>query len=87
MHNFIDTSRGHADVFCQAVLAEPHRIQEFLEQDLAGVNRSVCLPGHGCVLSVVIRDFHIVGIAPAPPEADAPLIVDSDAVLSGTISR
>jgi len=30
---------------------------------------------------VVIRNFHIVGIALTPDKADAPLVVDADAVL------
>jgi hypothetical protein len=35
---------------------------------------------------VVIRNFHIVGIAIAPDKANAPLVVDADAVLSFPIA-
>ena len=33
-------------------------------------------------MSVVIDDFHVVGVAVSPTEADAPLIVNPDAVLA-----
>lgn len=33
-------------------------------------------------MSVVIDDFHVVGVTVIPSEADAPLIVDPDAVLA-----
>ena len=33
-------------------------------------------------MSVVIDDFHVVGVTVKPSEADAPLIVDPDAVLA-----
>jgi hypothetical protein len=35
---------------------------------------------------MVVGDFHLRGIACRPSKADAPLIVDTDAHLSGTIS-
>jgi hypothetical protein len=35
---------------------------------------------------VVVNDLDIVGVAVSPPEADAPLIVDADAVLAGSIA-
>jgi hypothetical protein len=35
---------------------------------------------------VVIDNLHIVGIAPVPLKADAPLIVDADAVLAGAVA-
>ena len=34
------------------------------------------------LLSVVIDDFHVVRIAVTPAEADAPLVIDPNAVLS-----
>lgn len=33
-------------------------------------------------MSVVIDDFHVVGVTVNPSEADAPLIIDPDAVLA-----
>jgi hypothetical protein len=38
------------------------------------------------ILSVVVRNVDIVGIALAPTETDSKLIVDSDAVLAGALS-
>src|SRR3546814_17992820 len=47
--------------------------------------------GEGChrsspAASVVIDDLHVVRIAAAPAEADTPLVVDPDAVLSLAIA-
>ena len=35
---------------------------------------------------MIVHDFHIVGIAVAPNKADAPLVVNADAVLSFSIA-
>src|SRR5215813_6356896 len=37
-------------------------------------------------LSVVVRDFNVEGVSASPYEADPPLIVDPDAVLTLSIS-
>jgi len=37
--------------------------------------------------SMVVRHFDIVSITFLPPEANSPLVVDADAMLSGTIPR
>jgi hypothetical protein len=34
------------------------------------------------LLLMVVRDFHVVGVAAAPAKADAPLLVDANAVLT-----
>ena len=38
------------------------------------------------LLSVVVRDLDIVGITVDESEADAPLVIDSDCVLPGSVS-
>jgi len=38
-----------------------------------------------CLL-VVVRDLDGVGVAALPPEADAPLVVEADAVLTGPVA-
>jgi hypothetical protein len=38
------------------------------------------------VTSVIIYDLDVIRIAAGPPEADAPLIVDPDAMLAGTVA-
>lgn len=39
------------------------------------------------ILSMVIRNLNLVGVAVLPDEADTPLVIDPDAVLSLTVSR
>jgi len=41
---------------------------------------------HGGHLRVVVDDLDVEGIGGAPDKADAPLIVDADAVLASTIA-
>ena len=41
---------------------------------------------HGGHLRVVVDDLDVEGIGGAPDEADAPLIVDADAVLACTVA-
>jgi hypothetical protein len=38
-------------------------------------------------LLMVVDDLYIVGVTISPDEADAPLVVDADAVLSGPIAH
>ncbi len=38
------------------------------------------------VTSVLIYELDVISIAVGPPEADAPLIVDRDAMLAGTLA-
>jgi len=37
--------------------------------------------GHCSDLSIIVDDLDVVGVAATPTEADAPLVIDSDAVL------
>lgn len=80
MHDFIDPARRHADGLGQCVLADAHRHQKLLIQNLARMGP--CELGHG-VLSVVIDDLYIVCVVGGfiPLEADAPLVIDANAVL------
>jgi hypothetical protein len=39
------------------------------------------------LLSVVVNDFDIISISFSPPETDAPLVIDADAVLTVSIPR
>ena len=36
---------------------------------------------------MVVDDLYIVGVTISPDEADAPLVIDADAVLSGPIAH
>ena len=76
--NFVDASRRDADVFCQPVLTDTQWFKKLGNQD--GLGESLvwtCWP-----LSMIIHDGNIMGIAALPGEADAPLLVDADAVLT-----
>ena len=55
------------------------RVEELLEKDLTRRNRIESLAAHGQT-SVVVDDLHLEGVAGFPMEADAPLVVDPDAV-------
>jgi hypothetical protein len=38
------------------------------------------------VASVIVDDFHLMGVVIAPEEADPPTLVDADAVLAGPVA-
>src|SRR3546814_10766142 len=67
-------------------MADAERDEELLQQDFTGMD--IGEGGHRSspAASVVIDDLHVVRIAAAPAEADTPLVVDPDAVLSLAIS-
>jgi hypothetical protein len=79
--DLVDASSGHGDGLREAVLGDAHRGQEFLEEDLSGVDRVVC-GSHDVSPLVVVSDLDVGGSGRGPGEADAPLVVDADAVLS-----
>jgi hypothetical protein len=62
---------------------------QFLEcfgQKVAGMNGLQVVVVHDAVASVVICDCHVICIAIVEPKADAPLIIDANAPLTGTVS-
>lgn len=82
--DLVDTPGGNTNVLGQAVLAESVGFQELGQEDLAGMDG--CELCHGGHLRVVVDDLDVEGIGGTPDEADAPLIVDADAVLASTIA-
>jgi hypothetical protein len=84
VHDLVDPARRNIDVLGQAILADPQGRQELLEQDLPGMDGRESLGHH--LLLVVVHDLNVVRIAAVPPEADPPLIVDPDAVLTCAIT-
>lgn len=82
--DLVDTPGGNTNVLGQAVLAESVGLQELGQEDFARMDR--CELCHGGHLRVVVDDLDVEGIGGAPDEADAPLIVDADAVLASTIA-
>ena len=82
--DLVDTPGRNADVPCPSVLAEPVGLQELGQEDVARMYGRE--PGHGGHLRVVVDDLDVEGTGGAPDEADAPRVVDADAVLAGTIA-
>jgi|GEM_PF-3618904 len=41
LHNFVDSSRWHANILCQSIFTNSHRTQKILKKDITGVNRTV----------------------------------------------
>jgi hypothetical protein len=74
----------HADFLSQPILADPHGLEEFLQQQFSG--------SHGrefahelSALLVIIHDFHILGTRLGPAETHPELAVDPDAMLAFAI--
>ncbi len=82
--DLVDTPGGNANVPGQAVLAETVGLQELGQEDFAGMDG--CALCHGVPLRVLVDDLDVEGLGGAPDEADAPLIVDADAVLASAIA-
>ena len=72
------------NVLCQTILTESVRLQELAQEDLSGMDGRKLR--HGGHLLVVVDDLDVERIGGAPDEADAPLVVDADAVLSGPVA-
>jgi hypothetical protein len=53
MNDFVDPAGLHADVLREAVLADSHRLEEILQEHLAGVYRGKTLSTHDVHLMVV----------------------------------
>lgn len=84
MDDLINPARRDAEVSTELILTDAHGFEEFLKQNLAGMNWRYLLH---VVTSMIIHDFHVVGIPTVPFETDPPLIVDPDTVLSFSFSR
>jgi hypothetical protein len=85
--DFVDAAWGYVDGLGEAVLAEGEGCEEFLGEDFArmdGGNFGISLVHSGT--SMVIDQRDIVSTAIAPDEANAPLVVDANAVLAGAIA-
>ena len=87
LDDLVDAPRRHTDGLGQRILAQPHRREPFLGQDLSG-GRQWDFTWHGPLLlySVVVDDLDLRRLARGETEADAPLIVDADAELAAPIA-
>lgn len=81
LHDFIYTTRRHADVFGKPVFGQAQRLQEVFAENFARVNGGVLF--HVWV-SVIIYDLNIMRPVRRPSETNAPLVVDTDRALPRT---
>lgn len=78
-HNLSNTLGRNADFFRQTILANAHGLEELLQEEFArgdGLEFS-----HMYLSSVVIHDLYVFSARFRPTKADAPLIIDANAVL------
>jgi hypothetical protein len=85
MDNLINATRRHPDRLGQMVLADLHRLQKILQQNLPRMDRRKLALGHH-LTSVIVHNFHAIGVTVTPHKAHAPLIVHTDAMLSLAIT-
>ena len=86
MNDLVDSSRRNTDVSSQSVLRDPQGFEEFCREDLARMDRCKFTGSHG-TLSVIVDDLDVIRIAILPSEANAPLIIHADAVLTHSVSN
>jgi hypothetical protein len=68
MDNLINPTGRHMDRLSQMVLADLHRFQEILQQDLPRVNGWKVTLGHH-LTSMIVHNFHVIGITVTPHKA------------------
>ncbi len=84
LYDLVDAARGHADVLSKAVFRQAERQEEILSKDFTGMNGNVLF--HGWHRLMIINDFNFMRAVWLPLEADAPLIVDTDGMLSFAVA-
>ncbi len=78
---------GHAQGRRQGVHAQPQGDQRVFAQNLARMDGAQAVGGgHVEASSVIAQDFHVIRIAIKPDQAEAPLVIDAQAVLSGAFA-
>jgi len=78
MHDFVHPAGRNPQGTCQRVLRQAHRLHVFLQKDFP--RSDVVKIGFAHVVLMVIDDLDLVSVSVPPDEADAPLVVDADAV-------
>lgn len=85
VHDLIDPPRWNAYVPGQSILRDPEPLEKIDAQYLAWVNRTQLSALHAHS-SVVVDYLDVVGVSILPTEADAPLLVDTNAVLASSLA-
>src|SRR5579863_4938620 len=83
-NDVVDAWRRHVECLCKCICRQARRAQEVLTQYLTRVNRAhSVLEAHTLsTASVMVNDLDVLGSRRCPAKADAPLIVDANAVLA-----
>ena len=85
MHNLIHPGKRHVDISRQFVLADVHGFHEFFQENLSGKNGLKLFDRFSPFFLVVIHNFDIPCVSISPLEANPPLFIYSDAVLTSAI--
>jgi hypothetical protein len=88
MHDLVDAARCHTEITSEAVLRETERLEKIGRQHLTGMNRTQLSSRHGAPsagTSVIIDNLDLEGVALPPPEANPPLFIDANTVLTRPI--
>ena len=83
--NISHTLGGNIDFLCQAILANTHGFEKLLQKEFTGGNRFKFT--HMSLLSVVVHYFYIFSTRVGPAKTDAPLIIDTNAVLPLSVAN
>ena len=90
VYDLVDSWEGDVDPLSQLGLRHVHRLQELLEEHLAGMGRGAVFGKHsgqqGRGSAVVVDNFNAVRPGISPFEANAVPVVDPDAVLASAVS-
>lgn len=84
--NLVDGGPGDASPFGELHLREVEAVEKFCLKDVSwsGGEDGFLFAVHGLWELVVVCDFDLKCISRFPAEAETPLVIDTDAVLSGT---
>lgn len=75
-----------SDIPGELVNANAHRLHEFFQKDLPGMNRlEPCFARHISSL-MIVNDLNVVSITASPEETEAPAVIDADAVLTPAVA-
>jgi hypothetical protein len=80
--NIIDSRRRHLQVASQCSRGNAQGLQVLFPQNFARMYWAHSVNNHGAASLVVIDDFNFSGASIRPHEADPPLIIDPDAMLT-----
>jgi len=81
-----DANGSDANIMRQAILSQTERLHEVLEQDFTGMDWGECVVHSHLPLRMIINDFDISCLIVNPLEADAPLVIDANAILTGSFA-